>query len=193
MRAYEVKRAASSDEAADPEVIARIGRGEVGAVGVLYDRYDNDVRRVVARLGVTAGDVDDLVQATFLDVLRVATHYDGRPNAKPWLVGLAVIQVRRHRRWLARLAARAAAWALVPSPKPVTPEESAVTGELTARARRALSALSAKKREVVVLVTIEGLSGEEAARLLGIPVATVWTRLHRARLELNHAVFEEKP
>lgn len=188
-----MKRAARPSDAADDAVIARIAHGDVSAVGILYDRYDQDVRRVVTRLGAQPGDVDDLVQGTFLDVLHAAANYDGRANAKPWVIGLAVIQVRRHRRSLARLAARAAAWALQPQRQTTTPEDSAATGELTERARAALARLSAKKREVVVLVTIEGLSGEDAAALLGIPVATVWTRLHHARIELNQAVFEEKP
>jgi RNA polymerase sigma-70 factor, ECF subfamily len=178
--------------ASDGEIIARIKSGEVGALGILFDRHDGDVRRVVARLGVQRSDVDDIVQATFLDVLRAAASYDGRDNAKPWLIGLAVMQVRRHRRSLSRMAARLATWALEPSARTTTPEESAGASETAERARRALDALSSKKREVVVLVMIEGLAGEEAALQLGIPVATVWTRLHHARSELNAAVFEEE-
>jgi RNA polymerase sigma-70 factor (ECF subfamily) len=179
------------EELSDAQIIARIHDGDVGALGLLFDRHDRDVRRLIARLGVRAPDVDDLVQATFLEVLRAARSYDGRSDARPWLLGLAVTQVRRHRRSLSRLAARAASWALQPRKTPTTPEESATTSELAARAQRALARMSAKKREVVVLVTIEGLSGEQAAELLGIPVATVWTRLHHARRELNEAVFEE--
>lgn len=176
----------------DATVVERMQRGEVGALGVLFDRHHRDVRRVVARLGVPLGDVDDVVQSAFLDALRAAASFDGRANAKPWLVGLAVMQVRRYRRSFARLAARAAAWAREPRRAPVTPEESATTRELASRTEAALGRLSDKKREVVVLVMIEGLSGEEAATLLGIPVATVWTRLHHARQELSDAVFEEK-
>jgi RNA polymerase sigma-70 factor, ECF subfamily len=190
--AHKMRALVEPSTSPDPDLVARILSGEVGALGVLFDRYDRDVRRVVARLGVGASDVDDIVQATFLDVLRAAAGYDGRENAKPWLIGLAVMQVRRHRRSLSRMAARVATWALEPSSRPTTPEESAATNELADRAGRALGNLSAKKREVVVLVTIEGLSGEEAAALLGVPVATVWTRLHHARRELNAAVFEEE-
>lgn len=176
----------------DAAIIARVRTGDVAALGDLFERYDRDVRRVVSRLGVGSGDVDDIVQATFLQVLRAVEGFDGRENAKPWLIGLAITQVRRHRRSFARLAARAKAWALEPRRSPTTPEESATTSELALRARRALDALSPKKREVVVLVTIEGMSGEEVAALLDIPVATVWTRLHHARRELNAAVFEEE-
>ena len=60
-------------------------------------------------------------------------------------------------------------------------------------AGEALASLSEKKREVVVLVTIEGMSGEEVAALLGIPVATVWTRLHHARREMSARMLEEEP
>ncbi len=67
-----------------------------------------------------------------------------------------------------------------------------MTRQRAEKMSRALAALSPKKREVIVLVTIEGLSGEEVASLLAIPVATVWTRLHHARRELSLAVFEEE-
>ncbi len=179
--------------APDPDLIARIRGGELGALGILFDRYERDVRNVVARLGVPSGDVDDVVQATFLAVPRAAVRYDGRANAKPWLVGLAINEMKRHRRSLSRVARRLKAWALEPAPKEPTPEEASVDQQRLARTRRALDALSEKKREVLVLVTVEGLSGEEVAALLGIPVATVWTRLHHARKELSAAVFEEEP
>ena len=185
-------RAADARGVPDTDLIERIKNGEVGALGVLFDRYERDLCRIVARLGVPAADVDDIVQAAFLDVLSAAARYDGRANAKPWLIGLAVMHVRRRRRSISRIAAGIAAWARQPSSRATTPEESVATNELAERARRAFDALSAKKREVVVLVTIEGLSGEEAAALLGIPVATVWTRLHHARRELDAAIFEEE-
>jgi RNA polymerase sigma-70 factor (ECF subfamily) len=70
----------------------------------------------------------------------------------------------------------------------VTPERRLVLSVEGARAQRALSRLSAKKREVFVLVALEGMSGAEVANALHIPVATVWTRLHHARLELRAAL-----
>lgn len=179
-------------DATDAELVAAVGRGEVGALGALFDRYEPDVRRVLLRLGVPYGDVDDLVQSTFLEVLNAARSYDGRPVARPWLIGLAVIHVRRRRRWVSRAVRRMSELGHEPTGRPATPEETAQTSELASKTRRALEALSEKKRDVVVLVLVEGLSGEEAATLLGIPVATVWTRLHHARAELRSAVLEEK-
>lgn len=186
------RRGAERVPTPDRELVARIKDGDTSALGELYDRYAGDARCVVARLGISRADVDDVVQATFLDVLRAAAGYDGRDNARPWVIGLAVMQVRRHRRSLSRLAARVKAWALEPKPRGATPEETSAVSEEMARLQAALGALSEKKREVVVLVTVEGLSGEEVAAMLGIPVATVWTRLHHARRELGEAVFEEE-
>lgn len=188
----DMPRSPARDDESDAEVVERVHRGEVGALGVLYDRHCADVRRVVARLGVPAADVDDVVQSAFLDVLGAAGRYDGRSSARSWLIGLAVMQVRRRRRALSRLAARIAAWGRDPQPAPPTPEDDASLGEEMARAQRALDALSPKKREVIVLVVVEGMSGEDAARVLGVPVATIWTRLHHARRELVEAVFEEE-
>lgn len=181
-----------AQQAGDAELIQRVAAGEGSALGPLFDRHVASVRRVILRLGVRPGDVDDVVQATFLDVLGAAAHYDGRASAKPWLVGLAVICVRRHRRSLARLAARLTAFAREPSLEVEMPDASADVRERARLAEQALAGLSQKKREVFVLTALEGLPGDEVARALGIPVATVWTRLHHARLELREALSREE-
>ncbi len=186
-------RARDTDKtASDAELCARIAGGEVAALGQLFDRHAEAVRRVVGRLGVRPGDVDDVAQATFLDVLEAAKGYDGRASARPWLVGMAVIRVRRHRRSLARLATKLAVWSWEPKPEVETPEVSVELRQKAARAERALASLSDKKREVFVLAALEGLPGEEVAKSLGIPVATVWTRLHHARIELREALMTEE-
>jgi RNA polymerase sigma-70 factor (ECF subfamily) len=56
----------------------------------------------------------------------------------------------------------------------------------------ALAKLTEEKRLVFLMVEREGLSGEEVARALEIPVNTVWTRLHHARNELRRALAPEK-
>jgi RNA polymerase sigma-70 factor (ECF subfamily) len=160
-------------------------------LGVLFDRYEPDVRRFIGRLGVAASEVDDLLQLAFLDVVRAAASYDGRPSARGWLFGLAAIVVRRHRRSVARIAAGLVAWGREPRADALTAGQTFELHEAAARATRALGRLSPKKREVFVMVVLEDCSGEEAARALGIPVATVWTRLHHARRELREHLAEE--
>ncbi len=185
-------RLKAPEPVADTALLARVRDGELSALGQLYDRHAPAVRCVLTRLGVQPGDVDDLVQATFLDVVRAAGSYDGRDSARPWLVGIAVMRSRRHRRALSRWAAKLLAWTREPGPLSGEAPDGAVERSQTARrAQAALDGLSAKKREVFVLVVLEGLAGDEVAQTLGIPVATVWTRLHYARLELRAALSRE--
>ena len=178
--------------ATDAELCELIAAGELGALGQLFDRHADAVRRVIVRLGVDQGEVDDLVQEVFLEVIRAAPRYDGRDSARAWLAGFAVIHVRRHRRSLTRLARKIAAWAREVDASIPSPEADHEERAEAARAMRALDRLSSKKREAFVLVTLEDLPGDEVARTLGIPVATVWTRLFHARRELRAALEAEE-
>lgn len=191
--ALESRSPFGAGETDDASLLARIAAGESKPLGVLFDRYAESMRRVILRLGVRPGEVDDLVQITFLDVLRVAASYDGRPCAKPWLLALATMRVRRHRRSFARLADRLARFGREPEVAPETPEHAAGTSREAARAARAVEQLSDKKREVFLLVALEGLTCEEVAEHLQIPVGTVWTRLHHARAELRQSLEKETP
>lgn len=170
----------------DADLIRSIADGRLEALGQLFDRYHLTVRRFLARMQVAASDLDDLVQVTFLQVPRAAAHFDTERSGKAWLLGLAAIVVKRHRRTLGRIARRISALAKEPQRVgPPTPAELVADVEVGRRARTALAALAPKKREVFVMVVLEQLSGEEVAQSLGIPVGTVWTRLHHARRELR--------
>lgn len=173
----------------DAELIAAIVSGDLEALGVLFDRHEGEVRRYLGRLGVSASDADDLVQATFLAVVGAGQNFDSAQSARSWLLGVATMMVRRHRRSLARALARLVAWSRVPRPSSSPgPDEAYESDEAARRFQRAFEALSPKKREAFALVVLEGLSGEEAAAALGIPINTVWTRLHHARRELRGAL-----
>jgi RNA polymerase sigma factor (sigma-70 family) len=178
----------------DASLVAAVAAGNLEALGQLYDRHEPAVRRFVARLGVGANDADDLVQLVFLETLRAAPRFDPKLSARAWLLGLTGVLVRRHRRSVARAVARLVAWAgLTREPPPETPDLIVESGQSRARLERAFARLSDKKREAFALVVLEGLSGEDAARALGVPVNTIWTRLHHARLELRAALEEEAP
>lgn len=182
-----------SSSRSDAEIIAEIAAGHLDGLALLFDRYEQDARRLIARLGVAAGDVDDVIQCTFLAVTRASKTYDGRCSARAWLLGIAAMMVRRHRRSVSRALHRATEWfSRTPPPEVETPEENLDATQARRRLERALETMSAKKRETFLLVTVEGLSGEEAAAALGIPVATVWTRLHHARQEIRKHL-EEAP
>ncbi|HKY39140.1 MAG TPA: RNA polymerase sigma factor [Polyangiaceae bacterium] len=188
-----MRRALAVVSIPDSELMANVADGDLQSLGQLFDRYEPHVKRLVVRLGVAVGDADDVVQDTFLEVVRTASRFDRALPVKNWLLGLAVMLVRRRRRSLSRLAARLLQAARLPSPAPPTPAVRLEHNQQLERLERAFAALSAKKREVFALVTLEGLSHEEVSRALDLPVATVRTRLHHARLELRASLDEVTP
>jgi len=176
---------------ADGEIIERIASGDLQSLGLLFDRHEPSVRRVLSHLGVSSSDIDDVIQSTFLQVISAASSFDPRFNARSWLMGVAAMMARRHRRSLLRVARRLSSWsaAWVPT-DPVTPAEAFDSEEIGRRMARAIARLSPKRREAFVLVTIEGAAGDEVAAALGIPINTLWTRLHHARQDLRAWMHE---
>lgn len=179
---------------ADEDLVRQVAEGHLDSLGILFDRYHEPLRRFLSRLQVPANDLDDLVQLTFLQLPRAASRFDPQRSVKGWLFGVATFAVKRHRRTIARIARKVAALSKEPSVKPPpTPAELIGEEESVRRARQALAELSKKKREVFVMVVLERLSGEAVAQALGIPVGTVWTRLHHARRELRALLGEDEP
>ncbi len=171
---------AAALQSTDAELFARIAAGNLDGLGELFDRYAPDVHRFVAR-SAPREDADDLVQETFLRLARIAAGFDGRAvSARAWVLGVAHAIVRERRRSFARLARAIASFGRVESDR-TSPASEGAAREL----ERALASLDDDKREVVVLCEGLGFTGPEAAEVLGIPVGTVWTRLHHARAGLR--------
>ncbi len=169
----------------DAPCMARIAAGDLGALGVLYDRYHADVRGLVQRCGLGAAEADDAVHETFLKVVDIAGRYDGRESARAWLFAVAWRVTLRRRRWAARWLRAAQRFAAERADDHAPAADAAYESSRRAQATwRMLDALPDKMRVAVVMVEIEGLSGAEAAEALGIPIATVWTRLHHGRKRL---------
>jgi RNA polymerase sigma-70 factor (ECF subfamily) len=180
-------RAATRDGIApDPDVLRRLATGDIGALGDLYDRYHEPIRRFLARATSNGEDVDDLVHATFLAAAKSAARYDGRPSCRPWLVGIAVRLLRRRRRSLGHLLA------VLSSLRGLRSATTDPRSSLQARVdvERALARISEAKRVAVLLAEVEGLTCAEIAAALGVPIGTVWTRLHAARRDLRRALEE---
>ncbi len=173
----------------DPELMRGIADGDLACLGELYDRHAQGVWRAVSRTLAGSADVEDVVHATFLNLPRVAASYDGRPECGGWLCGIAVRLSLRHSRGAGRFRRMLASFAQgATTHSSSDPERIAGNNEELTIFERALAKLSAKKRAAFVLVELEGLSSEEAAKSLEIPAATVRTRLLHARRELHAAL-----
>ena len=168
--------------------MSRLAGGESGALGELYDRYHEPIRRFVARATADAEDVDDLVHATFLAAAQSAARYDGRPSCRPWLVGIAGQMLRRRYQAFGRRIAALSSFfggrSPAIDPRPVLQARGDV--------KRALAGIGELKRVTFLMAEAEGLSCQEIAAALQIPIGTVWTRLHAARRELRQILAREE-
>jgi RNA polymerase sigma-70 factor (ECF subfamily) len=180
-----LRRPRTREAPADPEVVARLAAGEIGALGELYDRYHEPLRRFLARATADAEDVDDLVHATFLEAAKSAGRYDGRASCRPWLVGIAVRLLRRRRRAFGRFVA------VLASLGRAAPSDPRPSLHARGDVERALARLTEAKRVALLMAEVEGLTCNEIAEVLEVPVGTVWTRLHAARRELRAALGDE--
>jgi RNA polymerase sigma-70 factor (ECF subfamily) len=164
----------------DGELLSRVAAGDLEALGVIYDRHASAVHQFVSRAGVR-NDADDVVQETFLRIAKIAGSYQARAeSARSWVLGVGFSVMRERRRASARFLRAVARFAGGHTQLATAPQ-----GPVRSEIERHLLALDAEKREVLVLTEVMGMTGPEAAEVLGIPVGTVWTRLHHARRELR--------
>jgi RNA polymerase sigma factor (sigma-70 family) len=168
-------------DASDAELIARTSN-EPEAFALVFDRhYDAIYRYAATRLGTSDGE--EVAAQTFLVALEQVDRYDrGRPDARPWLFGIATNLIRHHWRSHGRAEranARLRGW--LPA-RPHTDDEAGIDLRTEdAGLRRVLDGLPAGERDVLLLFAWAELSYEEIAQALHVPIGTVRSRLHRAR------------
>ena len=172
-------------EQSDAALFEAIARGDLSELGALFDRHHGAVRQFLLRAAPNGAEVDDIVQETFLTAARVAGTYDGRESARPFLVGIAVRLLHRRRRSFVRLRSMLVRFGVIEPPSPHTPEESTSRAEQGAQLHAAIARLSDDRRIALTMVELEGMSGVEVAKVLEVPVGTVWRWLHEARSELR--------
>jgi RNA polymerase sigma-70 factor (ECF subfamily) len=161
------------------ELMRRLQKGDMDALGVLYERYQDVVSGVVQLRGegLSSSDVEDTCHEVFLTLLETAPRYRPGNSLKAWLCGIAVQKTRRLRdrtrrrgllsRWFSRGAVAASE-----APRALARIE----------AESVLARLPDYLQEVVVLSCVESLSSEEIGQALGISPKTVGNRLYKARL-----------
>jgi RNA polymerase sigma factor (sigma-70 family) len=178
----------------DAEVIRR-SRDEPEHFAVLFRRHAPEIQRyVVRRLGADAAD--DVVAETFLAAFRQRDGYDqARTDARPWLYGIATHLIGRHRRSEIRAYRALARTGHDPVTEPFTDRVDAIVsaGAASRQLAGALTKLPAEHRDALLLVVWGGLSYEEAAQSLGVPVGTVRSRINRARSKLRQALGNADP
>jgi RNA polymerase sigma factor (sigma-70 family) len=177
-------RAGDSDE----ELMARFCQGEAAAFDALFQRYSRPVHGYLTRLTGSPAAADDLVQLTFLSLVRARGRFQPGARLKPWLYAIATNAARDNQRRSKR------------------PEELTEQGELpTAVAaeapgprdtglertvQRALELLPEGQRVPIMLHRFEGMSFAEIAESMGLTESAVKVRAHRGYARLRELLAE---
>jgi RNA polymerase sigma-70 factor, ECF subfamily len=183
-------------ETDERELVAGLHRDDPGALAALFDRHADRIHNHCFRHLADWADAEDATSSVFLEVWRhrhrVRLH-DG--SALPWLYGVATNVCRnagRSRRRYLRAVVR------LPEPAAEPDHAEGVSDRIGSEARmravlEQIENLPAREREVLALVAWAGLSYEQAAAALAVPVGTVRSRLSRARARLTDLVQEDTP
>jgi RNA polymerase sigma-70 factor (ECF subfamily) len=153
----------------------------------IYEEYARFVWLTLQRFGVERADLDDLAHDVFVVVHRRLRSFDGTSRMTTWLFGICMRLAANYRRRRRNVPSAAAIRARVndDATVQVTADEILVRREEKALAQRVLAELSLEKRAVFTMFEIEALSGQEIAELMGVPIGTVYSRLHEARKQIE--------
>ena len=181
-------------KAVDPDLVRACQRGESGALAALADACYEDVWLLALRVTGNRADAADVTQEVFAKMATAVVAFRAESAFSTWLfrvttnAAITALRKRRHD-----------GGSIDDQPEQAVdrvsdlPEEAALRSDTTRRVHRALAALSADDRAVVVLHDLEGTSTADCAELLGITPGALRVRLHRAhrRLAVILGSFDE--
>lgn len=196
--------AAAPRQRTDPEgltdeaLVTRARVGDEDAIRALVQRHNQRLFRVARSVVGNDAEAEDVVQATYVSAFTHLQDFRADARFLTWLTRIALNEALgrlRRRRQTANLevvdAERDSPQVIQFHAPPPDPEAEMQRLEARQTIEHAVDALPLELRTIFVLRDIEGMSIEETAAYLGIPEATVSTRLHRARRALRAAIHRQ--
>ena len=183
--------------------MGRARAGDKSAFGELVRRHQARLHRLVTHVVRSAPIAEELTQEVFVRAYRALGQFDGRSEPFTWLYRIALnLALNERRRAVHKYETQ-------PDPELFacyedrgphgTPADQAMRAELYRTLMRGIDELSELLRTTLLLVTIEGLSHDQAAEVLGVPAGTIAWRVHEARKKLaahlddaGHGTSEQK-
>lgn len=176
----------------DDELIGAVAAGDDPALRELFFRHAPWLA-VRLRSVLSAVDVEDVLQETFIAVWRGAGTYRPEGSAGGWLWGIARRQAALFLRRSGPAALVLPAVTAIDGWKVCDPADAALSRELIAQAVGALGPAGSAEREVWRLMYVEDRPVAEVAQLMGVPEGTVKSRAHRTRRLLRSALRDNEP
>jgi RNA polymerase sigma-70 factor (ECF subfamily) len=160
-------------------------------------RYQDRLYNTILRLLGHAEDVRDVVQEAFLHAYQALSTFKGDSLFYTWLYRIAMnaaISFQRKQKAALRLYPGGDREGLDPADTSEVgrPGYALEIAEEEKRVQAALARLSPEHRAVLILKDMEGLKYEAMADILSVPIGTIRSRLHRARLELRQILLQEQ-
>lgn len=190
----------------EQELLERLRTGDEAAFSELVRTYQTRMLRLARGFVPNQVVAEEVVQDTWLGVVRGLDRFEGRSSVATWLFTILVNRAksagqRERRHWsVGELSASheafghfdaGGAWAPAPEAWAEEAEDRRVAEKLAARARTCLDELPAAQRDVVLLRDVEGLDAAEVCSVLGISDANQRVLLHRGRARVRSALGEE--
>jgi RNA polymerase sigma-70 factor (ECF subfamily) len=188
----------------DAVLVDRLRAGDEAAFGALVERHHMRLLRLAGSLTPSRAVAEEVVQDTWLGVVRGIERFEGRSTVKTWLVRILLNRARtagaREVRTvpvdpgpavpLERFAANGA-WATPPTPWAEEAEDRVVAERLARRVRESLPDLPESQRQVLLLRDVEGLPPAAVCELLGLSEGNQRVLLHRARARMRDILDRE--
>jgi RNA polymerase sigma-70 factor, ECF subfamily len=202
----------------DAQLVAALRSGDEAAFAGLVERWGPAMLRLARGHVPSHAVAEEVVQETWIAVLRGIDGFEGRSSLRSWVIGILLNQARSHGRrerrslpfaslrrraeeggaepavdpdrFQGRRDARPGWWAAPPA-RWADPEDRLETAEARAALRRAIAALPPRQRDTLVMRDVLGLSAEEACTVLGSSEGNQRVLLHRARAKVRAALEAE--
>lgn len=190
----------------DPALVARLRAGDEAAFDALLTRYDGSLRSVARTLVGSPASAEDVVQETWLAVIRGLERFEARSALSTWIFRILVNRARTRAVRDARAVPFSALgdadqpavdpaafgsdgrWRSAPPRLEADPETSILSGELRDGLLRAVDELGPAQRAVITLRDIVGVDAETVCELLEISAGNQRVLLHRARSRVRAAI-----
>src|SRR5262245_262246 len=179
----------------EAQLIAASRQGDAAAYGLLVRKCQDRLCTSLRHVCGSVADAQDAAQEAFLRGYLKLSSYTGASAFYTWLYRIALnVAISEHRRRRVRSAYEHSRWehdgALHEQPE--GPDGRMLREERVAQVQKALDSLSTEHRKILVLREIENCDYDQIAGILAIPVGTVRSRLHRARMELRKELIQSQ-
>jgi len=179
-----------SERDIDQQLVERAQRGDKLAFGLLVEKYQRKLARLISRLVRDPGEVEDVTQEAFIKAYRALPSFRGDSAFYTWLYRIGINTAKNYLVAMGRRAPTSTEFEAEEAEgfdsgellrEISTPESLLLTKEIAGTVNQAIEALPEELRSAIQLRELEGMSYEEIAKLMDCPVGTVRSRIFRAR------------